>query len=208
MGKELVQRWIKKADCDGKTTHCFEETCEILALEWKKLPQRCPTLFFVCGQNHLTHECDTIAFEEHVLCPAKSDALSAISNCRLSLVWRIGIGANSKLTMLVSPLHDLVILLISIAVLRLELTVEHLVNLGWSGGHCTSEDFTSCAIDGYIVAALKCLFTDFECFFVVVDDNFSSATNTDLVHLTSDACGVRRNTTTGCQDTFSCDHST
>ena len=123
------------------------------------------------------------------------------------MLRRVSICANAHLAMFVSPLHHLGIHLECIAVFGFQLAVEHLVNFRGSGCNCTSEDFTSCAIDRNIVAVPEYFVADFECFSTVVDDNCRRATDADLVHLTSNQCCMRRNTATRGKNTIRCDHA-
>src|SRR5690606_11782580 len=73
MWQELVEWWVQQTDSYRAAFHGLEQAVEVFTLEWQKLIQGSNTLIAVTSQDHLTHEVDTVAFEEHVLRTAKTN---------------------------------------------------------------------------------------------------------------------------------------
>ena len=73
----FVQRRVEQTDRDGQAFHGLENTDEILALNRQQFLQGLAAIRFILRDNHLAHRLDTLAAKEHVLCPAKSDALGS-----------------------------------------------------------------------------------------------------------------------------------
>ncbi|MBB3949694.1 hypothetical protein GGQ76_000962 [Aureimonas jatrophae] len=73
--QELVQRRIQKSDHDRKARHDLEQFDEVGSLDRQQTIESGATPFFVAGHDHLAHDSDALAFEEHMLRSAQSDSL-------------------------------------------------------------------------------------------------------------------------------------
>ncbi len=79
------------------------------SFRWKRqqLGERRFAIVLCFGQNHLPHGGDPVLLEEHVLGPAQSDTFGTKLASSFRVFWRIGIGANQQLAVIVGPFHDL-----------------------------------------------------------------------------------------------------
>src|SRR5690606_26838098 len=116
-------------------------------LEWQKLIQGSNTLIAVTSEDHLTHEVDTITFEEHEIRTAKTNPFGTESDSLLSLQRCIRIGADAHCTELIRPAHNSVKKLEGVAVLSIHIAIEHLGYFGRSSCHVTGKDFACSTVD-------------------------------------------------------------
>ena len=108
------------------------------------------------GENHFAHGVDPVAFKEHVLGAAETDALGSETDGILDLLGRVGIRADIELAAFVRPLHQRRIVPVVLTFLRLEsLADEDLDDLGRRGRHLSGEDYARRAIDGDEIAFLE-----------------------------------------------------
>ncbi len=77
MGYEFVQGGIEEADGHSVAVHSFEDAFEVATLHRKEFGEGYSTAFFVRCEDHFAYSFDAVAFEEHVFCAAKTDALCA-----------------------------------------------------------------------------------------------------------------------------------
>ena len=99
--------WIKESDSNWVTLKCLIKSLEISLLIWKNLIKSCFSFFYCICTNHLTECCNSVFLEEHMLCTAKTDTLSTKLSSLLSICRSICISSNLKLSILVSPSHNL-----------------------------------------------------------------------------------------------------
>ena len=105
-GDKLMERRVKETDRDRMSAQRFKESLKISLLHGLNLIQCSFT--FLCGlrADHLTERADAVRLKEHMLRPAKTDALRAES-CGLHSVLRgVGVGAHRHGLIFVSKLHD------------------------------------------------------------------------------------------------------
>ena len=126
MRYELVQRGIEKADRNAESIHSFEDSFEVTALHGEQFCKSCATAFEVGSEDHFANCVDTVAFEEHVLCTAKADTLSAEFACLTGVAGGVGVGAYVCFCELVGKVHD---------------SEEVAVECGLGGGHLTVVNF-------------------------------------------------------------------
>ncbi len=133
MRYELVQRGIEQTDGDSISVHGFEDTLEVATLHREQ--QLCESLtasFDIARKDHFAHSLDAVAFEEHMLRTAQTDALSAEVACLLGIAGRVGVGAHESLGIFSREIHD-----------SAEVTVE----FGIGGGHLTVIDVTGRSVE-------------------------------------------------------------
>ena len=103
---ELMKRWIKETDSNRVTFQCFIQFFEVSLLFWKNLSKCCFSFFFCLRADHFTECIDSVSFEEHMLCTAKSDTFCTKFACFYSIVWCISVCTNFHCSVFVSPSHD------------------------------------------------------------------------------------------------------
>ncbi len=103
---EFVQWGVEQTDCHSEAIHSLEDSFEIATLHGEKFSESSTSSFFVGCEDHFTHGFDSVAFEEHVLCAAETDALCAKLAGLSGIVRRIGVGANESLGVFCSEVHD------------------------------------------------------------------------------------------------------
>src|SRR5271157_4098860 len=107
-----MQRRIEETNRHRQTLHGFEEAHEILTLKRQELHNRLAAINFLLRDNHLTHRCDALRSEEHMLRAGKPDAFGA-EGARLRGVLRaVGIGAYTQSAEFICPSHELRVILI------------------------------------------------------------------------------------------------
>ena len=103
---KFMKRWIKETDSNRISFQCFIKFFEVSLLFRKDL-SKCSFSFFYCFRaDHFTECINSVAFEEHMLCTAKSDTFSTKFAGFLSISWCISICTNFHSSVLVSPSHD------------------------------------------------------------------------------------------------------
>ena len=106
MRHEFVQWWVEKTDSYTITIHSFEDAFEVATLHWKEFFECLFAAFEVRSKNHFAYSFDTVAFEEHVFCTAKTDTLSAELTSLFSIARSISVSANKCLSKFSSEIHD------------------------------------------------------------------------------------------------------
>ena len=104
--QEFMQRRIEQADGDRQAGHDGEKLGEIRALHGQKLVQSRTAASFVFSQNHLAHDMDAPALEEHVFGTAKANTFSPEGAGGTRIRRRIGIGAHGHATRRIRPGHQ------------------------------------------------------------------------------------------------------
>ena len=112
-----MQRRIKQANGRWKAGQCLENAFKIFALIGQQLLDCLATVFFVFSKNHFPNRINTIAFEEHVLCAAKTDASGTKGNSIFDLSRSVCIGSHLHLGGFSRPIHDLLEVFVSTAAL-------------------------------------------------------------------------------------------
>ena len=123
--QKLVQRRIEQPDRDGQSLHRFEDSFEIAPLNRQQLRQGATPACFVRCHDHLAHQCDAIALEEHVLGAAQPDAFRAELARALGVAWDIGVGAYAEAPARVGPRHQRVVILADLGRHKLDGAEEH-----------------------------------------------------------------------------------
>src|SRR5713226_10172256 len=98
----------------------LEHSDEILPLVGQDFGECLSSVLLGVSQNHFTHGVDAIAFKEHVLGAAQANANSTESDGMGSLLRRVGIGAHAEPRDLRAPVHQLLEILIRLALIRFE----------------------------------------------------------------------------------------
>ena len=101
-----MQRRIKQTYRHRTFADDLIHLIEIFFQHWTNFIQRFLTSFLIFGKNHLTHHIDAVAFKEHMLGTAETDALGAEFNRLFGITRRIGIGTNLKTFDLIDPAHE------------------------------------------------------------------------------------------------------
>src|SRR5271168_362973 len=165
-------------------------------------------MFLGVGQNHLAHGVDAVAFEEHVLGAAESDAVRAEGNCVGGLFGGVGVGADAHAGGFGAPVHELLEILVGLALpWRQRFFDEHLDDFRGGGGNLAGIDFARGAVDGECVAFLIGVAVDGHGFGGVVDLQCGGAANADLAHLAGNEGRVRADTAFRGENAFGGDHA-
>src|SRR5699024_5897519 len=82
------------------------QSLEVSLLIRKDFLKSCLSLFLCLSTDHLTESVDSSLAEEHMLCTAETDTLSAKLNSFLSVFRCISVCADFHSSVLVSPVHD------------------------------------------------------------------------------------------------------
>ncbi len=191
-GNEFVQRRIEETDCNRVTLKSLIESLEVSLLHGLDLSKSSLTLLNCIGADHLTECSDSVSLEEHVLCTAKTDTLSAKLSSLLSVSGCISVCSNLQNSVLVSPSHD---------------SAELASDCSVYCGDKAVVDVTCCTIDGDAVALVVCLASQCELLVVLVHLDVAAAGYAACTHTTSNYCCVRCHTATNCQDTLSSLHT-
>src|SRR4029077_3888130 len=133
MGQELMQRRIKEPDRCGISLQLLKHPDEILPLERQDLRKCRFSVLLGVRQNHLAHGVDAVAFKEHVLGAAKSNANRAERERMRRLFRGVSISADLHTSDLGTPIHKLLEVLISLALAGVEGFLDkHLNDFGRS----------------------------------------------------------------------------
>ena len=184
---ELMKRRIQETDGYGVPFQCLIKSFEVSLLIRKNLLQRFFSLFLRIGYNHLTESEDSLRIKEHVLCTAKSDTFGTELSCLLCIMRCIGIGTNSKLSVLVSPAHD-----------PSELTGNGCI-------YCRNDaliDISGSSVDGNVVSLMEGLSAEGKLLVCLIHDNIAKTGYTAGSHTTCHYGSVRSHTATNGQDTL------
>ena len=208
VGQELVQGRIERADGDWVTVHDFEYPGEVASLDRQQPGQRLPAAGFVIGQDHLPDGIDPVFLEEHVLRPAKADALGAEGARGGRLIGLVRVGPHLKPAVPVGPGHQAFVPLIDLRMLgRHGFLQQDLQHFGGNSRNGAGHDLPGGPVDGDIVSFGDDLFADAHLTGGVVDIQLSAAGDADLAHLAGDKRRVARHAAPGGQDTHSGVHA-
>src|SRR5699024_10759633 len=100
---ELVKRRIKETDRYRVALESLIQSLEVSLLIRKDFLKSCLSLFLCLSTDHLTESVDSSLAEEHMLCTAETDTLSAKLNSFLSIFRCISVCADFHCSVLVSP---------------------------------------------------------------------------------------------------------
>src|SRR5699024_5736948 len=103
---ELVKRRIKETDRNRVALESLIQSLEVSLLIRKDFRKSYFSFFLCLSTDHLTESVDSALTEEHMLCTAESDTLSAKLNSFRSVSRCICICTNLHCSVLVSPVHD------------------------------------------------------------------------------------------------------
>ena len=139
---------------------------------------------------------------------AKPDSLRAERNCVGYLLGRIGVCAHTEHAEFIRPLHQLRVLLVNDAFLWVERSVdEHLHNLRRRCGDFAGKNFSSGTIDGNVIPPIQRRAVRAKRALLIIDLNSSRPAHAHFSHLPRNQGGVRRNTATRRENSFSRDHA-
>ena len=187
-----MKRRIKETDCNRVALESLIQSLEVSLLVRKNFLKSFLSLFLCLSTDHLTECVDSSLAEEHMLCTAKSDTLSAKLNSFLSVSRCISICTNLHCSVLVSPVHD-----------TSELTCDRSV-------YCRDNsvvDVTCCTVDGDCISLVELFSAKCEFLISLVHNDVAASGYTALAHTTSNNGCVRCHTTANCQDTLSRFHT-
>ena len=106
VGYELVERRVEQTDVHRHAVHAFQDAIEVLLLIGQQLGEGFLAAFLAVGEDHLTHGLDLLVLEEHVLGTAQADTHGTEVAGHLSVVRRVGIGADDEACVFVAKLHQ------------------------------------------------------------------------------------------------------
>ena len=101
-----MERGIEQPDRDRQPVHDFEDPLEVAALDREQLRERLATPGFIRGDDHLTHQRDTVTLEEHVFGPAQPDPLGAEFARPAGVSRDVGVGPDPQPALGVGPRHQ------------------------------------------------------------------------------------------------------
>ena len=207
LGQELVQRRIEQTDASRQTIEGSENPLEILLLVRQQLGQSRFASILRLGQDHLPHGDDAIPFKEHMLGTAQTDPFGPKRHSVENLIGLVGVGAKPQRSILIGQLHDEVVVLKHLRILRLKrLAYQDLLKLTVGGVDLTVEDLSRRAVDADRVAFLERDPFALKHAFVVIDLDIARTCDADLTHLTGNQCRVARYTTACRQNPVGGDH--
>ena len=90
----------------GRPLITLKRPAKSLALHRQELRERLLAALQVLGDDHLPDRVDPRALEEHVLRPAKADALRAEGDGDLRLPGLVGVRPDAEAPCVVGPLHQ------------------------------------------------------------------------------------------------------
>ena len=96
VGQELVEGWIEETDGGRQAFEGGENAGEVFTLVRQEFRQGFLTAFEGCGEDHLAHGVDAVAFEEHVLGAGQADAGGTEGEGDAGLLRGIGVGADGQ----------------------------------------------------------------------------------------------------------------
>ena len=132
--------------------------------------QRLLAGFVVIGEDHFTHNIDTVAFKEHMLSTAETDAFRTELNRLFGIARRIGVGANFHALDLIDPAHEFA----KVTGQRRRFGLQ-LAGINGTGG----------AIERQRIFCREDLAVDGECLGIIVDAQIMSTGNAALTHTAS-----------------------
>src|SRR5215467_4666050 len=115
-----MERRIEETDRSGAPSELSKHSDEVFPLIRKNFRERLLTVFLSVGKNHFTHRVNAIAFKEHMFGTAKSDATGPERDGVCSLLWSVGVGADIHAGSFGAPVHELLEVLIGLALCRLK----------------------------------------------------------------------------------------
>ena len=148
------------------------------------------------------------AFEEHMLRAAEANAVGPKGNGVGGLFGRVGVGANAHAGGLGAPVHELLEVLVGLALAGLERFLdEHLHDFGGCRGNLAGVDFARSAVDREEVAFLVGAAVDGHGLGGVIDLQRGGSANAHFAHLAGDQRGVRADPALGGENAFGSDHA-
>ena len=176
-----MKRWIQETNSNRASFQCFIKSFEVSLLIWKNLLKSCFSFFYSVRTDHLTECCNSVFFEEHMLCTAKSDTFCSKLTSFLSICRSICISTNFKFSIFVSPSHN-----------TAELTSDGSVN-------CLDfaiVDVTCCTIDRDEISLMEFFSSKSEFLILFVHSDITTSGYTACTHTTGNYSCVRCHTTT------------
>ena len=109
VGEELVQRRVEPADDNGQAVHRLQDSQEVRLLCRPQFLERRGLLVRGRGEDHPSHDGQTVVSEEHVLGTAQADTLGAEPAGVRRVVAGVRVGTNAEATEadLVGPAEQL-----------------------------------------------------------------------------------------------------
>ena len=135
-----MQRRVEQPDRDREALHRLEDPFEVPLLKRKKLVEGRLALLFRLRHDHRLHLRLAVGLHEHVLRPAKADALRPELSRFPGVLGVVGVRANTGLAQLVGPLED---------------RAEVLSDLGLDQWNVFARDLARGAVDRDQVTAVK-----------------------------------------------------
>ena len=107
MWQEFVQRRVEQANRDRTAAHCLEDSFKIRTLERQQILKCAPAAALIARDDHLAHEMDPIALEEHVLGATQPDAFRAETARDARIIRGVGVGAHVQRPSFIRPAEQL-----------------------------------------------------------------------------------------------------
>ena len=127
LGQKLVQRRVQQPDGDRIAFHRAEDGFEVAPLHGKQLGQGALPARRILGHDHLAHDGQPVAVEEHVLGAAESDPFGAEVAAPVGVGRRVGVHPHPELHDPVGPPHHPVEIAAELGRDQGRLTGEHLL---------------------------------------------------------------------------------
>src|SRR5215475_2428871 len=128
MRQEFMERRIEKTDRSRASCELLKHADEVFPLIRKDFRESLLTVFLSVCKNHLAHRVDAIPFKEHVFSTAKPDATGPERDGVCSLLRGIGVGADIHAGSFGTPVHELLEVLIGLALCRLKRFLDKHLN--------------------------------------------------------------------------------
>ena len=182
-----MQRRIQETDGNWVTFQCFIQFFEVALLFRKDLSQCSFSFFYSFRADHFTECINSVAFEEHMLCTAKTDTFCTQLTCFFSICRCVCVCTNFHSSEFISPSHD---------------SSEFASDCCRYGRDDAVIDITCGTIQGNAITFV--IFFSCQCKFLVcfVHSDVAASGYTACTHTTSYYSSMRCHTTTNCQDTL------
>ena len=182
--QELMKRWIEQANACRTTFKRAQDAIKVRALIRQQLRKRTLTAWRVLAKNHLAHRINAVAFKEHVLRTAQTNAFRTKRHGLAHLLRSVGVGTNAKAAIAIRKVHDELEVAGYAALRSLHgASHQHLLQLTVSSVDLSLNDLAGGAVDGEEVPLMQCLSIATQGALVVIDHDLACTSNAHLAHL-------------------------
>src|SRR5450759_1360320 len=106
---KLMERWIKKSECDWQSVHGSHSLFHVFFNMGKKFIKSFSTFCFICTEDHFTKKeqwCLRSFTIKHMFCAEQTNTFSAIITCNSSIFRGFRISKDTHFAILVNYCHE------------------------------------------------------------------------------------------------------